>query len=284
MELPLAEEIRETRRLAAEATDAAVHLGRIRGVLNTLALLDRQLSAHPTMKLELPGDQVVEELSERWASLSDLAAVGPRPTQNTRERLRLRRQQMEGAQQLLWPLARRQSALADEVHRLQHEQRHLLEDPKYAEAVAELGVISTERDQLAQRLEPLNHRVETMGSLKRLAGTFLDRIDHVLANTDVRPEVAPLRAATVAGGLLEALYGARDAMQVEIDLPARLELPTAFDRADEEELSDEVARIRGGLVDALEAIEAEISAHQEEVDALKQRFEAIHQQLLDRMG
>ncbi|MBW2254089.1 MAG: hypothetical protein JRI25_05755 [Deltaproteobacteria bacterium] len=284
MDLPMVDEIRETRRIAMEATDAAVHLSRVRGILNTLAMLDRKLTAQPNAEFPLPGDDVVEELSERWTSLSDLTAAGPRPTQSIREQLRFRRQQMEAAQQLLAPLARRQNALAEELHELQHKQRDLMEDPKYAEAAADLAKLATERDQVARELQPLDQRVNTVASLQKLAVTFLGRIDDAIATTGAHPGIAAFRAAAVAGSLVEALQRVRDQLQVDVPVPSPLEVPAEPDPAREEEMFAEVARLRAGLVEAIEALEADIMAHKDDMDALRERFDKVNQRLFDRMG
>jgi hypothetical protein len=284
MDLPLVDEIREMRRRAEESTDAHLHLTRVRAILNTLALLDRKLTGHPGVDIELPGDNLIEELCERWPALSDLTTIGPRPTQSFRERLRLRRQQMESAQQMLGPFARRQNELAEGLHELQHEQAHLLEDPKYAKAVAELGSIAAERDRVALELQPIHQYVNTHRSMLKLAESFLARIDDTIATTGNRPGVSSVRAATIAGSLVDALAQVRDSLQLKVEVPEGLEVPDEIDPEQDDALFAEVDRIRSGIAATIEAIEAEIAAHEDNRAALQQQLEAVMRQLVDRMG
>jgi chromosome segregation ATPase len=284
MDLPLADEIRETRRIAMESTEAAVHLNRVRGILNALALLDRQLTIQPDADYPLPGDDLVEDICERWPSLSDLTTIGPRPTQSFREQLRSRRQQMEAAQQILGPLAKRQSTAADELHELQHKQAHLLEDPKFAEAVAELGTLKTKRDRVASELQPMYQHVNTVASLHKLAVTFLARIDATIETANAQPESAALRATAIVGSLVTALAQVRDSLELAVELPGELEIPDQTDPEHHEKVFAEVDRIRAGIASTIEALENVIATHKGKVDTLQQRLEEVQQQLIDRMG
>lgn len=285
MELPLAEEIREARRLADEAQDAMVHTQQVNVTITSIDLLDLQARGGDNAGMPLPGDDVVYRLCERWPQLADLPSTGPRPTQPYREQLRLRRLQMQSALQLLNPIARESAVRSQRLHDLQHEQRHLLEDPKYAEALTEITRLSADRNDAQFVLAPLEQRLSALTPSGTILWKFIERLDWTLADHLSPPGATEWRAALVARDLVAAVDALFNQYRLDLPRPAPVDqVPDAPDPAQSAALLAEVARVRDEFVRLHRAIYAEYLRVSSEAVVARQRFDELTQQITDRMG
>lgn len=284
MDLPLVEEIREARRLTQESADATLHANRAQSVLTSINLLEHQLRDKPDFNAPIPGDDLVDEIAERWPELSDLQSEGPRPGQPIQERLRMRRQQVRTALGLLNPLAGAYTDRSTEMTRLQHTQRHLLEDPKYADQMGELQVLSVERERVGNQLHPLNTRFGAIQPARNVISAFASRIQEATRARSSLPGLDAWRSATVASGLLSALDRVLGEANLEVPPPRPIEVGGAPDPADTDRLSAEVDRVKRELQELLAALAEEHTRLEAKVDALRQRYDELTRAITDRMG
>jgi len=284
MELPLVEEIREARRLAEEAQDATVHYQQVQTVIASLGVLQRQAASLPSTDVTIPGGELVEAMSERWSALADLPTIGPRPTQELLEQLRMRRQQMESASQLLQPIVEDAERRSGALHQLQHQQGHLLEDPKYSEQVAELQRLANDRAEARSRLDPLHHRLKGVEPAYKVVSSFAERLDDMIREEMALPGAAAWRAALVARDLVSTLDGLLAELRLDVPHPAPLEVPDTPDPAHADELLDKARGVKAELDDLVVALKAEHEHLRGSVDALQERYDELTQQIVDRMG
>jgi len=282
MDLPLVDQVREARRLAEEARDAVAHS---RSIQVALSYVDAAAtSADAGIDTEVPDDGLIAALSERWPQLADLAVAGPRPTQPLREQLRLRRLQFEAARQVLAPIVSDAARRGEAMAALQHEQHHLLEDPRYAEAVAELVALGAERDTVRAALTPLASRAPAFEICARVIGVFVDRLDWALENELPQPGVTAYRAGLTCHAALEALPSVLAQYKLDYQAPSLIAVPDAPDPAGAAELLAAVRRARDELHALRETFLAEHAPVAAELKRVQAQYDDLTQQIVDRMG
>lgn len=286
MQLPLVEEIREARRRSQEAHDAHMHLGRVDNTLQMIGFVEAQLSAQPAFEeVPLPGDDLVEQLAERWPALTDLAAGGPRPGQTVTTRLQLRRGQLEAAQQQLRPLAQEAPRRAQQLSGLQHEQRHLLEDPRWGEAVAELTGWNAEREATMQRLQPLNVQLSALRPAAQVVASFRERLaEHAYIVEDGADAQQAWLAAVITRSLVESLNQAFATLEVGVTLPPSPEVPSEPAQADIARLREQVSVAADALDRVGSTLDERTAVIGADAAALQERYEQLTRQIVDRMG
>lgn len=288
MKLPLVDEIREARRLAEEAHLATMHLHRIDHALTSVDVMERQVRLRPTLEGRIPGDDVLEVLVDSWPQLSDLASHAPRPGEPVPQQLVTRRAQLELARQVLRPLAAEAQARGAELHQMQHDQRHSLEDPRYAADVAELAEIGAERDRLALEMTPLNNRLALVEPAQGLLDTFVARLDRSQLQGDREDPQGHLawRAVHLARSFVESFHDVLERLHLEVPIPEAPEVPAhpSADAALCAAAWAEVERARAQL-EELQTILGEEGANLRRTrDAQQQRHEELTQRILERMG
>ncbi len=286
MNLPLVEEIREARRLAEEATDASMQLIGIGVALQTIAMIETQMARTADPGIPVPGDDVVDGLAERWPSLGDLPAMMPPPNAPYLARLQARRSQLDGARKVLKPVAEDQSAHAQRLARLQHEQRHILGAPQYAVEMAALSEVAKAREGLARDLEPMNRLIQTVTPAIGVILGFEARLGETLhASRSEDPGGHGVwRAAHIAYGLLQGLAATLNPLELGIRIPSVPPPPSEPDAASAEVLHDRLA----GTVQVVRALredmEREVARVRRESSELTETYERLTRKIVDRMG
>ncbi len=217
MKLPLADEIREIRRRVIDSQDATLHVARVRAALASLDVLERHAGQRPELGRDLPGEEALREVAERWPQLADLPSSDPSSGAPPAERLAARRAQLQLARQTLLPLANDIGTLSHEMQRLQHLQQHHLESPQYADLAREIAELSAERDRLSHQTQPLQQRQGVLDPTLRTLDNFLQRIDEAVAATRAEEDPRGLLAWRTAF-LVDTLVRSLDSLLREVDL------------------------------------------------------------------
>lgn len=288
MKLPLVDEIREARRLAEEAHQAAMQLHRIESALTSIDVMEQQVRLRPTLEAPIPAQETVNELAERWPQLSDLASHGGRAGEPLLHQLAARRAQLELALQVLRPLAQEAHERAQRLHALQHEQRHLLEDARYTDDVVELSDLGLERDRLALELTPLNSRLTLIEPACGMLDSFVDRLSRQAIQGDEGDPhgIYAWRAVHLARTFVESFHTVLQHLELEIPVPEPPEIPLA-PNADEEAIAGcwaEVERVRQVLTELRGILTREGEALRRERDTRQLRHEELTRLILERMG
>jgi hypothetical protein len=286
MDLPLADEIREARRRAEEATDAAMQLMRVGIALQALGMIETHLARTPNPGIDLPGDDLVDQMADRWPALGDLRSAMPNPGAPYLTRLQARRMQLESARQVLRPLAEGQGELASRLARLQHEQQHALAAPQYAVDVAELAAMAKERERLARDLQPVNRLLQILEPAVGILSGFETRLAEALA--DARQSdpsgFRAWRASHLANGLLEGLSASLGQLEVGVSIPSMTPPP----EAPSAELAEELATRVEDALDAIRALRDDIGRQCERVRRdsaeMTATFDRLTRRIVERMG
>jgi hypothetical protein len=222
MRLPFADEIRDARRAAEEASRAAIDLTRIDAAAMSIGVFQGQLRFRPDLVLDpLPGEALIQTLAETWPVLGDLGSSTPRAAEPTPIRLEARGQQLELARRTLRALARDAETLAHSLHDLEHKQREMLEQPRYAAEAAELGRLVALRDEILRDLRPAEQRAAMLRPMAAVVQPFLTRLREELANRE-QPDPRGFhawRAITLARAILESLASVLTPIHMEIPVP-----------------------------------------------------------------
>ncbi|MBT3218695.1 MAG: hypothetical protein HN348_06355 [Proteobacteria bacterium] len=285
-QLPLVEEIREARRLSEEAHQAQLHIARIDAGLQSIAIVAQQHASHPTIQPPCPAGELVAELADFWPQFKSLADAGPRPSHVYHLQLTKRRSQLELCRQVLAPLTHDAQQRAQVLAELQHRQRHELEDPKWAKAVAELGKMGQERDKLVKKLTPLQQRIALTSPAAEMLSAFIDRLDGELETKNGPDERGrqSWRAVSMAKSMLATLDSLLGQLQLEIALPKVPTIPAIPDPVVNEQLWQEVIRTRRELADLNQIVGQEARTLILQADECTQRFEEITEWLKEQMG
>lgn len=287
MQLPLFEEIREARRLAEESRDARIHLQRVGAALASVEILRSHLRRRPDLEAELPGEDVLDLLVDRWPQLADLRAADLPPSSDLVSRLSVRLQQLRTAEQELRPLADDADHRSHHLSQLQEEQRALLGDPRYQEVVAELSEVGRQRERFVHELGPVRQRLALVEPASRLVTTFAGRLRELeadLRDGEGPDEVRAWRACSLMDGLCTGLAEVLDHLDLEIASPPAPPVPESIDRAEPDEalatlreLSRTMERLQETLAERRDALAAEQSRLQSQHDRLTRK-------LLDQLG
>ncbi len=285
MDLPLVEEIREARRLADEAQSAAIFQQRIHNALTAVAVVQRQLASLPSEAgVAIPADELIDALAEQWRQLSDLPAAGPRAMHSVAERLRMRRMQLEAADQLISPIARESEARSHHLAHLQQAQQQALADPKFASAVAELQRVGVERERTRVQLEPLKMKMQAIDPSTRVVRSFVEHLDQVIASDMPIPGAAAWRAGVVARDLAAAVDGLLHELHFEVSHPVPPTIPDAPSVEDADATMAAAIQTRDALTELLAALEGEHAQLSVAMTSLQERYDGLTQQIVDRLG
>lgn len=288
MKLPLVDEIREARRAAEESHLAAMHLHRVQAALTSIDVTEKQLHLRADLAARVPGDDVVDLLSEHWPQLADLASHGGRPADPLLHQLAARRGQLELALQVLRPLAADADGRARDLHALQHRQRHLLEDARYADDVVELGDLGLERDRLAVEMTPIDSRLAMVQPALGMLDIFVDKLSPEATRGD-RPDPNGLlawRAVHLAHSFVDSFQSVLAHLQLDVPVPEPPDLPSAPDPdpVAQERIWAEVERVRAVLAELRAILAQEGETLGRARDTRKQRHEELTRLILERMG
>lgn len=288
MKLPLVDEIREARRSAEEAHLAAMHVHRVQAGLISIGVMEQQLQVRPDLPAKMPADEVIELLSESWPQLADLGSHTGRPSDSLLHQLSVRRSQLELAIQVLRPLAAASDARSRELHALQHEQRHLLEDGRFADQIVRLGELGTERDRLAVEMTPFDSRLAMVEPALGMLASFVDRLsrDETQGTREDPHGHLAWRAMHLARSFVESFHAVLDHLHLEVQVPELPEIPPApsADPAEQQRSWAEVERVRAVLAELRAILGSQGAALRLERDARKQRHETLTRSILERMG
>jgi hypothetical protein len=286
MDLPLADEIREARRRAEEATDAAMQLMRLGITLQALGMVETQLARVPDPGIELPGDDLVEQMADRWPALADLRSAMPNPAAPYLARLQARRMQLESARQVLRPLAEGQGELAARLARLQHEQQHALAAPQYAADVAELAAMAKDRERLARDLQPVNRLLQIVEPAVGILSGFEAKLAEALADAR-RPDPTGFRAwhaSHLANGLLEGLSASLGQLEIGVRIPTTSPPP----EQPSPELAEQLITRVESTLEAIRTLREDMSRQAERVRRdsadMTATYERLTRHIVERMG
>lgn len=286
MELPLAEEIRDVRRRAEEATEAQMQLMNVGIALQALGMIETHLARVPEPDIELPAEALVEQMADRWPALADLRAGMPSPAAPYLARLQARRMQLESARQVLRPLAEAQGDLARRLHRLQTEQQAALAAPQYAADVAELSAAAKERERLARDLQPIDRVLKLMEPTIRILAEFEGRLRDALAEAQTSDPTGmrAFRAAHLCHGLLQGLSTSLGQLELGIQVPSMAPPPAQPSPEGQQELVSRVAE----AVDAIRALREDMERNSErarrDYAEMAAVFDRLTRQMVERMG
>ena len=278
--LPLVSEIRDARRRHGAVQGAHDLLQRVEAARMALGVIERQHASHPGRTYKrLPGDDLFDDVSDRFTELADLAT----PARTTPDRaLPERRRVLDALAAALTPLATEERTAAERLHQLRHDQHHALKDPRYADAMATLNGIVAERDAVYAELTPKVQRVTAVGPSRHLMEHLRTELAWVEQPIEGNRAVAAYRAVAVATGLLDVLR--RCLADTGFDLPVPPGLPQADapdpDQADAQldwvrTQLGEVANLEDALRAQSEELDAEVQALQRSMDHHNQRIEEM---------
>ncbi len=286
MDLPLVEEIREARRLSDESRDATLHLQRVNVALASVDIIQSQLGGGLTHH-ELPGEEILDLLVERWPQLSDLRAADLSPRAPYPERLTARRRQLQQAWTEIKPLMDQSEVRAHHLGHLQEEQRELLEDPKWAAATAELHALGVEREQYARAIGPLRQRLSLVSPAWTVVHAFEQRIEAEYRQLEMISDPTGLttwRALAVTEGMLGSVAEAIHSLGLEIPVPEAPSVPASYDEVDRDSVRERIGRALqelGGLLDSLHRQRVILESEEQQVS---KQLDALTQAIVDRMG
>lgn len=280
IEIPLADEIRDVRRAAVDGRDAQAHLQRLETALLSLRVVENQHARAPHIELPVPGEDAIEEVAERWPGLADLPGAAP-PAADLGARLAARRAVLQAMVQFLTPIAAEATRASRQLHELQHEQAHHLQDPRYTAAVQDLARIGRARDEARDALEPLHNQLAGVDPALTVLHAFTAQLAWVVDVEEDALGIQGWRAASIGLSLLGTLRDCLARTGFEIPIPADIPLPPAPDPARSAALLDWVRGVRGEL-DALRAVvEAQAAGLRARVAELEETV-AHHEAQLQR--
>lgn len=266
-QLPLADEIREARRLCDEAQAAHAHLLRLQALMTSLRLLESDAVRDPDLAVDVPGDDVLDSLRETWPQLRDLREP---PTHNTLELIRSRKLVAQSASHLLQPFHADSNARHAALHHLQQQQQLQVQGPEHAELVAEVRRLQARRETVEAELRFSRQRLETLDPLCALVRRVLQDTER-LAGEAEGPGVLEAVIQVVAMQL-DALRSYFQAQGLSVRLPAA---PTS--REDLAAIADRLRR----MLDELGEEEGPLRAR---IDALDTEYRALTEKVLGMAG
>jgi len=226
--LPLADEIRDARAAHAEAADARLLLQRVSTTRDAVDAVERQHARTDHSDTRIPGDDLIEELAERWGILADLPAVGPRSTAPFPQQLQARRTQLALADQVLRPMGREMSQRLDQLHTLQQRQRQRLDDPGYAGVLQQVQALSTRREAVIHVFQPLKQRLGIVDPTLKLLDNFIGQLAAGEDAGRTRPDPAGAiawRTAHLAANFLASIEDVLGTVDFGVPTPARPQVP-----------------------------------------------------------
>ena len=279
--LPLYDEVREARARSVEANAAAAHLREVEGTTVSIGLLLAQANRHSELENEVPGDELVVALAERWPALSDLASEGPRSTQTYAQRLLARDAQLYAARRTLAPLASEAEHLHHELHHAVNHQAIAMERDGLTEAIAELGAINEQRVAVSQELVSVSTRASRLQPAFSMLDTFVDKL---VKQTEKAADGSVLQATLalhLAASLARTTQLAFDELDLDANLPTAPETPSEIDI---DEAMREAKRVTVQFVELRELVTklyADLTAQEQE---LRSKSDALARSIIERTG
>lgn len=280
MKLPYAEEIREARELAEEASEAVMKLQRARNELHAATLLEGHLAQGMKFEGDLPGTDVLHAAAawrpELEALLDDEIGGG------TALRLRVRRERLQTLIGMLEPLADEARDRAQALHDLQHAQHHELEKPEWMEVIGDLIEVGRKRDALAQALA---HVTNARANLEPVRGAVLGAaplLEQELieaATADDPDGVVALRVASLAQQQLAGIARLMVHLKFVVPLPFEPAVPDTPHARHKQRLLGETGAVLSWLRDLSEQLVDRAAL----LDARQAQLDAAHTAAEDRL-
>lgn len=286
MKLPLVDEIR-TARAAVDASQAAMRFRqRLVAARTAMAIVEAQHARGLPVPPDLPAEDLIRELASHFRELADLPSVC-RPTDPLDVRLRQRAVQLDLASQMLAPLVEAAEQDAAVLHDLQHRQHHLLEQPEWSEAVAELAELGKQRDEIALRMAPLRHQLALVGPVREMLLGFHPQLEAELvlaARTEDPHGLVAWRAAVMAHNQLSGLAGVIQQLGLAILLPVEPAVPDAPHPRHRRRLRKEAGEVLEWMVVLADALADHGEVLAQRMDAEQAALDAAEGALKERMG
>lgn len=286
MDLPLVEEIRKARRLSEESRDATVHLQKVNVALTSVGIIEAQLS-RGMVPDALPGEEILDELVDRWSQLADLHASDLSPRAPYTERLAARKRQLQQAWTELKPLMDQSEYRAHHLGHLQEEQRELLKDPRWAQATAELHALGVEREQYARAIGPLRQRLSLVGPASTVVRSFQQRIESELRQLEMISDPTGLtawRALAVTEGMITGVADTLQNLGLEIPVPEPPRLPADRSELEADTVHTEVQHALTEISKLLDALDGQRVVLEAEERQVSVQLDTLTQAIVDRMG
>lgn len=282
-ELPLVSEIREARLRYEAVAGATNHLQLLQAAALSLDVLDREFRrTNRLTEGKLPGHDELLATAETFPQLADLATPGRAGQPSAR--LTEQRARLDAVVAALRPLSADERRYAGQLHDLKHDQNHLLKDPRYADAVAEVTRLSALRDAVLEQINPLQGRLTAVAPSRTVIQSFRSQLAWVEAPPEDPRGIAAWRAATIAIALLDVLADTLSHTGFELVVPEPTAMPESPSADDAERLLAWTQRQRDEVLGLGQALTAQATALQSEVDALHEQLRQHNQTLQDLLG
>jgi hypothetical protein len=285
-ELPHAQDIRQARAAVEACQDAALLHQHLKTARTALSILSVQHGSGMPIPPTVPGDDVVVQAAARFETLRDLAAAYPAQA-DPAVRLHARMQQLDLIELHLRPLLDEREQAAALLHDLQHRQHHALEQPAWADAVAELGRLGARRDTLALEMAPLQHQIALVEPVREMLAGFHPQLREELvtaARTDDPNGVVAWRAAVMAHQHLVGLAHVIEQLGLVVQYPFEPMLPDDPHPRHRRRLRQEAGGVLEWMVRLDEALGQHGEALQQRYDLLKAEHDTVEAELREWMG
>lgn len=284
--LPHAEEVRAARARVLACQDAQLLGQHLKTGFAALSILEMQLAAGTPLYGEMAGDDAVEMAMATYPSLAELPAMFPAEASDA-TRLQARKQQLELIRQTIQPTLDEREEAAQTLHELQHAQIHALEEPEWAEVVAELRVIGDVRDRSALALAPLRSESSALAPVLEMIQGFHPLLQEELitaSRTDDPDGVLAWRVANLARNQLIGLAHVIEQLEVVVRYPFEPMVPDRPDPKHRRRLRREAGEVLAWMGRVSEHLGARAAVLQEQIDELQARHDEAEADLMRWMG
>lgn len=284
--LPFAEDVRAARAEVQACQDAQLLDQILKTAATALSILEVQLASGTPLPDDLPGEDVLERAMGLYPGLAELPALMPAGA-SEQVRLRARRQQLELVLGALQPALDAREEAAQRLHHLQHEQVHVLEQPEWAEVVADLRVIGDRRDRLALELAPLQNQLSMLEPVRDMLAAFHPTLQAELidaARTEDPDGSIAWRVAIMAHQQLVGLANVIEQLGLVVRYPFEPMLPDQPHPRHRWRLRKEAGDVLAWMVDLDAQLDAQAAEIQARFDVLKAEHDAAEAELMEWMG
>jgi hypothetical protein len=286
MRLPHAEEIAALRARVEAGTQAMALNQRVTAALTGISVVEVQHASELPVPAQIPGHELLEPLAALLPQLAEIHKIG----ENAKEygtRLAARRQQLMLAAEHLQPMLAELEAAAAELHTLQHEQQHALEEPEWADAVAQLGELAQARQQLSSQMTPLRIQVAHVGPVRGMLHAFQPQLEAELvaaARTEDPHGHIAWRASMIARQQLIALTDVVKTLGLSIGLPVEPMIPDTPHPRHRRRLRTEAGVVLEWMADLSQALDRHGEILEDRLAGLERELSRYESELKELMG